>query len=78
MSLTLTVGTIEKQLALCDGTVCEREVIHLDVGLDHDIIDGAPTMRFAARLKELLKSGVDELACPAPPPSMPAPARVGD
>ncbi|HUK06396.1 MAG TPA: 2-oxo acid dehydrogenase subunit E2 [Stellaceae bacterium] len=78
MSLTLTVGTIEKRLALCDGVVCEREVIHLDVGLDHDIIDGAPTMRFAARLKELLKSGVDELACPAPPPTMPAAVRVGD
>jgi hypothetical protein len=69
MSLTLTVGTLETQLALCDGVVCEREIIHMDISLDHDVIDGAPTMRFANRLKELLRSGVDELARAAPAPA---------
>ena len=78
MSLTLTVGTIEKQLALCGGTVCEREIIHFDLSLDHDVIDGAPTMRFAARFKELLRSGVDELARPEPQPGTPAAACSGD
>jgi hypothetical protein len=68
MSLTLTVGTIEKQLALSGETVCEREIIHLDLSLDHDVIDGAPTMRFAARLKELLRLGIDELASSEPQP----------
>ena len=69
MSLTLTVGTLETQLALCDGVVCEREILHMDISLDHDVIDGAPTMRFANRLKELLRSGVDELARAAPAPA---------
>lgn len=68
MSLTLTVGTIGTQLALCDGAVCEREILHMDISLDHDVIDGAPTMRFAARFKELLRSGVDELECAASAP----------
>ena len=67
MSLTLTVGAIEKQLALRDGLMYEREVVHLDISFDHDVIDGAPTMRFADRLKELLLAGVNELACPASP-----------
>ena len=78
MSLTLTVGTIETQLALCGETVCEREIIHLDLSLDHDVIDGAPTMRFAARLKELLRLGVDELARSEPQPGTSAAARTID
>jgi pyruvate/2-oxoglutarate dehydrogenase complex dihydrolipoamide acyltransferase (E2) component len=77
MSLTLTVGAIEKQLVLRDGLVYEHEIVHLDISFDHDVIDGAPTMRFADRLKELLRSGVDELAQPESAPTAPVVARVG-
>jgi hypothetical protein len=57
MTLTLTIGGIESKLALQDGKVVEREVIHLNLSVDHDIIDGAPIMRFAERLKTILREG---------------------
>src|ERR1700674_6113865 len=52
MTLTLAIGSIETKLALQDGQVAEREVIHLNLSVDHDIIDGAPLMRFAQRFKK--------------------------
>jgi 2-oxoacid dehydrogenases acyltransferase (catalytic domain) len=54
MTLTLSIGTIDKKLALQDGDVIERDVIHLTLSFDHDIVDGAPVMRFAERFKKIL------------------------
>jgi hypothetical protein len=52
MTLSLCIGSIEKKFALVDGQVVERDVIHLNISVDHDIIDGAPLVRFANRLKK--------------------------
>ncbi len=58
MSLTLCVGTIEKKFAReQDQTVVERDVIHMCLSLDHDVIDGAPSMRLIERLTALLQNG---------------------
>jgi hypothetical protein len=57
MTVTLCIGSIEKKLALSNGQVVEREVIHLNISIDHDIIDGAPLVRFAERLKKILLEG---------------------
>jgi 2-oxoacid dehydrogenases acyltransferase (catalytic domain) len=54
MTLTLTIGTIEKRLVLKDGQPTERDVVHLNLSIDHDIIDGAPLMRFAERFRRIL------------------------
>ena len=54
MTLSLSIGAIEKSLALQDGQIVEREIIHLILSADHEIIDGAPLMRFAERLKTIL------------------------
>jgi len=35
----------------------ERDVVHLCLSVDHDIVDGAPLMRFAERFKQLLREG---------------------
>jgi hypothetical protein len=56
MTLTLTIGTIEKKLVLQDGQAVERDVIHLNLSVDHDIIDGAPLMRFAERFRQQLQN----------------------
>ena len=61
MTLTLSIGTIEKKLALQDGQAVERDVVHLNLSVDHDIIDGAPLMRFAERFKQIL---LDRTALP--------------
>jgi hypothetical protein len=57
MTLTLTIGTIEKKPALQDGQLIERDVVHLVLSVDHDIVDGAPLMRFTERFKQLLRDG---------------------
>jgi hypothetical protein len=57
MTLTLTIGTIEKKPAFHDGQMVERDVVHLTLSVDHDIVDGAPLMRFAERFKQLLRDG---------------------
>jgi pyruvate/2-oxoglutarate dehydrogenase complex dihydrolipoamide acyltransferase (E2) component len=57
MTLTLAIGTIQKRPAIVDGILEEREFLCLTIGVNHDIIDGGPLMRFVARLKELLHSG---------------------
>lgn len=57
MTLTLSIGSIGKKLALEGGVPVEREFIQLNLGADHDVIDGAPLMRFASRFKEMLASG---------------------
>jgi 2-oxoacid dehydrogenases acyltransferase (catalytic domain) len=54
MSLTLTIGTVEKRAILHEGRLIEREIIHLNLSIDHDIIDGAPLMRFAERFRQIL------------------------
>ena len=56
MTLTLTIGTIEKKLVLQDEQPVERDVIHLNLSVDHDIIDGAPLMRFAERFRQQLQN----------------------
>jgi pyruvate/2-oxoglutarate dehydrogenase complex dihydrolipoamide acyltransferase (E2) component len=54
MTLTLTIGAIEKKLALRAGQAVEHDVVHLNLSADHGIIDGAPLMRFAERFKQIL------------------------
>jgi hypothetical protein len=57
MTMTLSIGSIEKKLVLQDGQVVERDFIHLNINVDHAIIDGAPLMRFVHRFKEVLLKG---------------------
>ena len=57
MTMTLSIGSIEKKLVLQDGQVVERDFIHLNINVDHAIIDGAPLMRFVHRFKEILLKG---------------------
>ena len=57
MTLTLTIGAIGTQVALADGAMIERESLQLTLSADHDIIDGAPLLRFAETLKESLERG---------------------
>jgi len=56
--LMLSIGSIEKRLALQDGEVVERDFIHLNISVDHAIIDGAPLVRFGEQFKKILASGV--------------------
>ena len=57
MTLTLSIGAIYAHPAIIDGALVEREFLQLNLSADHDIIDGAPLMRFAAKFKENLEHG---------------------
>jgi hypothetical protein len=57
MTLTLSIGSIEKKLVLQEGQVVERDFIHLNINVDHAVVDGAPLMRFVHRFKERLPKG---------------------
>ena len=56
MTLTLSIGAIENKVVMQDGTPVERAFIHLNLGADHDLIDGAPLMRFAEAFGKRLRN----------------------
>jgi pyruvate/2-oxoglutarate dehydrogenase complex dihydrolipoamide acyltransferase (E2) component len=56
-SLGLVVGAIARKPAVVGDRIEPREILHLTVGFDHDVVDGAPAARFVQRLTELIESG---------------------
>jgi hypothetical protein len=55
--LGLVVGSIAWKPAVVEGRIEPREILHLTVVFDHDVIDGAPAARVTRRLVELIESG---------------------
>jgi pyruvate/2-oxoglutarate dehydrogenase complex dihydrolipoamide acyltransferase (E2) component len=55
--LELVVGSTAWKPAVVDGRIEPREILHLTVVFDHDVIDGAPAARFTRRLVELIEDG---------------------
>ena len=56
-SLDLVVGSTAWKPAVVDGRIEPREILHLTLVFDHDVIDGAPAARFTRRLVDLIESG---------------------
>lgn len=56
-SLDLALGGIAVKPGVVNGSVEIREYLDVTVSFDHDVIDGAPAVRFTSRLKELIESG---------------------
>lgn len=61
--LGLVVGSITWKPVVVEGRIEPREILHLTVSFDHDIVDGGPATRFTRRLLELIESGygIDEI-----------------
>lgn len=57
LTLTLSIGAVVKKCVLEHGQAVEKEFIQMNLGADHDIIDGAPLMRFADRFRKHLLIG---------------------
>lgn len=45
-TMNLSVAGIRKYLTKIEGEIVERESLHLTISFDHDLIDGAPAVRF--------------------------------
>jgi hypothetical protein len=54
-TLALTVGAVTTKPAVVEGRVEPRELLALTASFDHDIVDGAPAARFAARLRSIVE-----------------------
>lgn len=72
-TLDVTVGGIGEKARLIDGQIVQREFLSLTVSVDHDVVDGAPAVRFASRLRELIESGYGLGECIEKHPPVPQP-----
>ena len=55
--LNLIVGSTAWKPAVVEGRIEPRQILHLTVMFDHDVIDGAPAARFTRKLVELIEGG---------------------
>ena len=56
-ALMIALGSITKKPGVVEDRIEIRKVLHATMMFDHDIIDGAPAMRFVGKLKGLIESG---------------------
>lgn len=52
------LGSISKQPKVVDDRIEIREMLHMTILLDHDVIDGAPMARFISDLTENIEKGI--------------------
>ena len=57
VTLTVTVGGIAKKPGVVEEHIEIREYLDLTISIDHDVVDGAPMVRFANYFQELIESG---------------------
>jgi len=55
--LCLAFGSLNEQAAVYKGEIQKREILHLTVLIDHDVIDGIPAARFVDDLVKKLQDG---------------------
>jgi pyruvate/2-oxoglutarate dehydrogenase complex dihydrolipoamide acyltransferase (E2) component len=55
--LCLALGSLNEQAAIYRGEIQKREILHLTVLIDHDVIDGVPAARFVDDLVKKLQAG---------------------
>lgn len=55
--LSLAVGSITRKPAYVGDTLEPRDILHLTIMFDHDLVDGGPAARFTKRLVELVEAG---------------------
>lgn len=56
--LCLALGSLNEQAAVYRGEIQKREILHITVLIDHDVIDGVPAARFVDDLVKRLQSGL--------------------
>jgi len=54
-TLTVAVGGIAKKPGVVGDQIEIREYLDLTVSIDHDVVDGAPMVRFVNRFRELME-----------------------
>ena len=55
--LSFGVGSILKKPVVVDNEIKSREILNMTILVDHDVIDGAPMVRFLSDLTDYLETG---------------------
>lgn len=53
------VGAVTSKAVVMNGTIEPREVLHMTVLVDHDVIDGAPASRWISALVRAMENGAE-------------------
>ena len=66
-SLVIVVGGLSRRPRAVGDRIEVRDVLDLTVTVDHNVVDGAPTTRFAAHLRQLMDSAAVLVPAPTSP-----------
>ena len=55
--LCLAIGSLNEQASVYQGEIQKREILHLTVLIDHDVIDGVPAAKFVDDLAKKMENG---------------------
>jgi hypothetical protein len=56
-NLQISIGSIARKPGLEGGRVAVRDIMHLTVGFNHDVVDGVPARRFMEDLVRHIEKG---------------------
>jgi pyruvate/2-oxoglutarate dehydrogenase complex dihydrolipoamide acyltransferase (E2) component len=59
-NLCFALGAIVRKPWVVEERVEVRDILHLTVLFNHDVVDGAPAARFLGRLASTLEAGIQE------------------
>ncbi len=68
-TLTVAVGGIARKPGVVEDRIEIREYLDMTVSIDHDIVDGAPMVRFVNDFRGLVERGYGLIEAPADPPN---------
>jgi len=55
--LSIGIGTLNKKPAVYKGEIVKRDILHLTIAFDHDVIDGMPALKFVDAFVARLEAG---------------------
>jgi hypothetical protein len=57
--ISIGIGSVIRKPVVVDGEITVREILNLTVLMDHDVMDGAPMVRFVKELTRRMEKGTD-------------------
>jgi pyruvate/2-oxoglutarate dehydrogenase complex dihydrolipoamide acyltransferase (E2) component len=55
--ISFGIGSVIRKPMVVHGEIEAREVLHMTILMDHDVIDGAPMVRFVNELSRRIETG---------------------
>ncbi len=55
--LSIGIGSLSKKAAIYKGEIQKRDILHLTIAIDHDVVDGMPALRFVDELMTMIEMG---------------------